>query len=294
MRRIPRLFFLPVVVLCACSSSTGPTGYFGPTLTLSEVVGRINENNAKISTIWAREHFEGQIVDREKKKSDRIDGYGNLLFTSPNQMRLTAKDEFTDFFDMGSDGKLYWLWDKHGRAFWWGDFTRHGDLDSEEFPIRPDMVMEILGVKPVDRALMKEPAPTMRFENYADAYMLDWHEISGDHWKVSKEIWYDRQTLLPKKVLLFDGNGRVILWATLSNFLHVKMESGDESQWPMMASEYHLSFPYTGTTISFELSDVSSSHKSGNLSFPNAATYRMPDPETLIESGVRVNHIDDR
>jgi hypothetical protein len=72
----------------------------------------------------------------------------------------------------------------------------------------------------------------------------------------------------------------------------MKMPGGDQNQWPWVASEYQLSFPYTGTTISFELSDVSLNHSVGGLSFPNAATYRMPDPEKLSASGVKVNHID--
>ena len=54
-------------------------GYYGPTLSLEELVGRINENNAKISTLWAREHFEGTIVDRANNKSAHIDGYGTCF-----------------------------------------------------------------------------------------------------------------------------------------------------------------------------------------------------------------------
>jgi hypothetical protein len=263
-------------------------GYYGQTLSLEELVGRINENNQKISTLWAREHFEGTIVDRADNKSAHIDGYGALLYTGPDQMKLTAQNEFVSLFEMGSDGKQFWLWEKHEQVFWWGDFSSAGNLDSAEIPVRPDMVMEILGVRPVDASLLREPTPTMRFSNFSDAYMVDWQQPAGDHWTVVKEIWYDRRTLLPQRVLLFDGQGRVAVWARLSDYLRMKMPSGDPDQWPWVAGRYELSFPYSGTTISFELSDVSLSHNG----FPNAATYRMPDPETLSQSGVRVNHID--
>ena len=282
--------FFVAIGLCACTAPAPPVGkgYYGATLTLEQLVGRINENNEKITTLSAREHFEGTIVDRARNKSARIDGYGNLLYTGPNQMKLTAKNEVVDLFEMGSDGRRFWLDEKHDQVFWWGDYSTIGNMDAAEIPVRPDMVMEILGVRPVDPFLLHEPAPAMRFNNFADAYMVDWQEPVGDHWAVAKEIWYDRQTLLPQKVLLFDANGRVALWAKLSNYVRMKMPYGGENQWPWVASGYQLSFPYTGTTIAFELSDVSLSHNG----FPNAATYRMPDPEMLSQSGVRVNHID--
>jgi hypothetical protein len=294
MRRFPTLFILLAAGLWGCTAPAPPmaAGYYGPTLSLEELVGRINENNAKISTLWAHEHFEGTIVDRANNKSAHIDGYGALLYTGPNQMKLTAKNEFVDLFEMGSDGTQFWLWEKHEQTFWWGDYSSVGNLDTAEIPVRPDMVMEILGVRPVDSTLLHEPTPVMRFNNFGDAYMVDWQEPAGDHWVVAKEIWYDRQTLLPQRVLLFDANGRVALWARLSNYVRMKMPSGDQNHWPWVASEYQLSFPYTGTTISFELSDVSLNHDVGGTSFPNAATYRMPDPENLSQSGVRVNHID--
>jgi hypothetical protein len=294
MSRFPKLFVLLAAGLCACTAPAPPmaAGYYGPTLSLEELVGRINENNDKISSLWAREHFEGTIVDRANNKSARIDGYGNLLYTGPNQMKLTAKNELVTLFEMGSDGQRFWLYEDHDQVFWWGDFSAIGNMDSAEIPMRPDMVMEILGVRPVDAGLLHEPAPTMRFGNFSDSYMVDWQESEGDHWVVAKEIWYDRRTLLPQRVLLFDSQGRVALWARLSKYVRMKMPSGDQNQWPWVASEYQLSFPYTGTTISFELSDVSLKHDAGGISFPNAATYRMPDPEKLSQSGVRVNHID--
>jgi hypothetical protein len=294
MTRFPCCLFLLAVGLSACTSAAPPmaNGYYGPTLSLAELVDRINDNNNKISTLWAREHFEGLFVDRVQKKAARVDGYGNLLYTGPNQMKLTAKNELAPLFEMGSDGARFWFYEQHDQDFWWGDFSNVAEEDSAQIPVRPDMVMEILGIRPIDSSLTSAPTPTMRFNNVADAYMVDWQQPVGDHWVVVKEIWYDRQSLLPEKVLLFDSQGRVVLWARLSNFVHMQMPTGDPTQWPSVATSYKLSFPYTGTTISFELSDVSLNHKLGSISFPNPATYQMPDPETLSRSGVRINHID--
>ncbi|MGD0389030.1 MAG: hypothetical protein ABSC42_08755 [Tepidisphaeraceae bacterium] len=289
MRRSLKLFFLAALGLgVGCAAPPAPQGYYGPTLPLEQVVGRINENNARIPTLWAREHFEGTLVDREKRKSTRIDGYGNLLYTEANEIYLTAKNEFADFFQMGSDGRRFWFWDKQNKVFWWGDYSDVGKAGSADVPVRPDMVMEMLGIRRIDPSLLDEPAPTLRFNVIGDAYMIDWQSRSGDRWIVLKEIWYDRQTLLPQKVLLFDGDGHVAVWALLGDYRPVEIPGVGKDQWPTMASRYELFFPYTGSTISFELSDMSLS----NNGRPNAATYRMPLPATLSGLGVRVNHVE--
>ncbi len=283
------LIILSLLSLSGCNTPAPPTSaYYGPTLPLDQVVEGVNDNNAKVPSLWAREHFEATIVDREKNKTNRIDGYGNLLYTSPNEMLLKAKDEFTDFFQMGSDGKRFWFWDQQGKMMWWGNYADVGSSDTPEVPVRPDLVMEILGIRPLDPSLLDQPVPTLRFNNIGDAYMIDWQQRDGDRWIVAKEIWYDRQTLLPQRVLLFDRAGRVTMWARLSNYQRVKTADADQSQWPMVAGSYQLFFPYTGSTIRFDLSDISLSYHG----FPNSASYLMPSPVTLSASGVGVKQID--
>jgi hypothetical protein len=203
-------------------------------------------------------------------------------------MLLTAKDEFTEFFKMGSDGKRFWFWDEQGKMMWWGNYADVGRADTPEVPVRPDLVMEILGIRPLDPSLLDEPAPTLRFNNIGDAYMIDWQAREGDRWAVQKEIWYDRSTLLPQRVLLFDGAGRVTMWARLGNYQQVKTQDADRSQWPAVAASYQLFFPYTGSTIRFDLSDITLSYHG----HPNSASYLMPSPATLSESGVGVKQID--
>lgn len=289
MRRISVAFVLLLACLEACNQPAPPRppGYFGPTLSLEELVGKINENNAKIPTLWSREHFYGMLVDREHNKSGRVDGYGNLMYTGPNKLLMTAKNELADLFKMGSDGQRFWFWDQHDGQFWWGSYADAGNLDSEAVPVRPDMVMEILGVRPVNPFLTQPPIPTVRFNNAGDFYMVDWMAPAEGNWVVVKEIWYDRATLRPRKVLIFDGLGRVALFAWLSKFQPVEVQGLDKAQWPVMASRYDLSFPYSGTTMTFELSDMSLT-RNGR---PNDGTYKMPDPQDLSAHGVKVSHV---
>ena len=62
----------------------------------------------------------------------------------------------------------------------------------------------------------------MRFNNDADVYMFVWSIRGIDRFIAQKEIWYDRATKQPRRVYLFDDNGRVILRAFLRN--HAPLE----------------------------------------------------------------------
>src|SRR5207302_307483 len=62
------------------------------------------------------------------------------------------------------------------------------------------------------------PVPVMRFLNGEGVYSVIWNAKLPDRWVAQKEIWYDRETLRPKLVLLYDENGRVLPRAALSNY----------------------------------------------------------------------------
>jgi hypothetical protein len=289
--RIARCLAWAAGVCVACSlwgcSTNVPTpkGYFGPTLNMGEVVAQINRNNDQIPTLWARHEFDATVVDPDTHKSQYVNGYGNILYKSADSLRLTAKKEVTDLFDMGTNGENYWLRVVPGQdTYWYGNFSDENAAAEAHMPLQPDLILEVLGIRPIDSALAQPPVPVMRFNNDADAYMLVWQSRVGDHWAAQKEIWYDRATLHPILVLLFDPNGRVELRAWLSNFKTIRVTDESADQWPSIATSFRLFFPETGTKMSFDLRDIELSHNG----FPKAVSFRMPDPKQLAASGVKV------
>jgi hypothetical protein len=276
-------------MLCACAEAPPPrTGYYGPTLPLGEVIAGINQNNTRIPTLWARQEFEANIVDPKNSEAHFVNGYGTLLYASPDCLRLVGKKEVTDLFDMGTDGNKFWLrLTPQEDTFWWGNLA---DLDagsSGEIPIRPDLILEVLGIRPADTSLLHEPAPVMRFSNTLDMYMIVWQYKLPDRWVAQKEIWYDRTTLQPRRVVLFDPDGRVEINAELSRFAQVKIDNFTQDQWPWIATRYSLSFPRTGSTMTLDLRDVALSHNG----FPKGVSFAMPDVDRLGQAGVKVIQI---
>jgi len=273
---VPFLFLL--IFICGCSPKRpAPAGraYFGPTEPMNAVVARINANNQPIRTLFAFHTFEATIYDQQGKGAF-VNGRGTLNFRKPGDLLLQGKKEVGNVFEIGSNDQRYWLTVALGQdTMWWGNYRNLGKPCARQaIPIRPDAMLEILGVGDIDTDFTRQPAPTMRFNNDADAYMFVWNvrATRPDRWIAYREIWYDRQTLRPSLVLLFDPDGRVILRAYLSEYQPVKIQTLPQDQWPAVATQYKLFFPDSGSKMTFTLTDVALS-RNGK---PDDRTFRFP------------------
>ncbi len=284
------LFCAGLVAGCGPIDRPGqvPRGYFGKTDTLPEVITEINANNQRVPTLWARHYFEATIPNK-KKDPEFVNGDGVLMYQSPQSLRLIGNKALAGrVFEIGSNAERFWLTIlPELDTMWWGEYSQIDTFDPADVPIRPDQLLAVLGVGPIDTELLHEPAPVLRFNNDADAYMLVWNVRRTDRWVAQREVWYDRATKLPRSVLLFDADGRVTLRAFLSN--HQPVETGQAGPKPRIATEYRLFFPLTGAKMSFELSDMKISR--GGL--PNQRSFAFPaDPGVshVIELHAKNDH----
>ncbi|MGF1633864.1 MAG: hypothetical protein ACFCVE_08460 [Phycisphaerae bacterium] len=317
-----------------------PTGaYFGPTDSFDEVVAAVNANNVNVETLYADGYFEAQFVTPAEAvgggeaRSNYLNGQVRLLYERPGNVRLVGlKDIAGQIFDLGANDELFWLilrgdidtmWygrlqDDQGVAQQASAVQRGLDApgnqaeaaqaedaqaeaaQADEVPIRPDLIIEVLGIGLIGPDLLTEPVPVMRFNNDADAYMLTWQRRAGAdeagadaagpdaagadggdgpaRWVPVKEIWYDRQTKLPEVVLLFGPRGRVAVRAYLSEHRAVEEAPGgvgvmvSEDAAPMVAGRYQLFFPETGDVMSIELEQVYFERDG----VPNELSFRFP------------------
>jgi hypothetical protein len=250
--------------------------YYGPTQTMAQVVQEINANNAKIKTLRASHSFQATLVD-DKGKSRTFSGDGYLLFAKPDNLLLTAGSSILKFFEVGSNDKQYWFtaFPDEVSTQWYGDKSAMTDAAARQIPIRPDLILEVLGVSTIETDFLAPPVPTMRFNNDADAYMFVWNRPLTNRWVAEKEVWYDRKTKLPRLVLLFDANGRILLRAYLTDPKPVKNTGG-----AMIASRYDLFFPENQSHISFHITDspeIPQSIQKGRVTIPNPASFAFPE-----------------
>jgi hypothetical protein len=250
--------------------------YTGPTDPMPKVAADINANNAAIPSLWARHYFAGDIVD-DKGKSHFVNAEGILLMLKPRGVRLTANKPGTKIFDLGTDGARYWMSVPFEvDTMWWGYNRNIGKPCARPIPIQPEGIFEVLGVAEFDLAnLNRPPVPVMRFDAMADAYVFVWSQPLADRWAATKEVWYDRATKRPTRVLLYDTTGRVVLRAGLEDFQQIEVDGRPKGQWPWLARVYRLSFPESGSKITLSLNEVLLRTEEG---IPTERSVAMPDP----------------
>lgn len=263
--------------LAGCVSHTpARSGYYaGPTDPMDRVVADINANSAKIPSIYALLGYRADLVDPQRHRTIAISGDGTLLYRRPRSLLLRGKEPVAgEVFALGSNDEQFWLkLAGDVDTAWWGNYANLGKPCCQPMPIRPDLVMEVLGIGLFDADFLRQPVPVMRFDNAADAYVFDFDVREPDRWVVQKEIWYDRKTRLPVEVRLYQADGRVVLAARLSQPVRLGTPGQPRDRWPTIASRYDLLFPDDGTRLAFWFNDDYATQRHG---FPKPTSFRRP------------------
>lgn len=268
------------VALAGCNPSRkGPKPYYGPTLPMAQLVEQINRNNAQLNTLWIEHDYSAKLID-DKGKRTTIWGDGYLLYRSPQDLLFTGDLPTGRAFELGSNGWRYWMRVPASQVstMWWGSYEHLGKPCVEEMPIRPDLILAVLGVSAIPTDFTQLPAPVLRFNHDRDAYMITWVTRGPNRLIASKEVWYDRKSLNPVNVLLFDDDGRVLLRAYLTEHAPVEIEKTPKEQWPVVPRQYDLFFPPSGSTIEIDVRRVMKQMRKGRAVSPNDAAFEFPDP----------------
>jgi len=255
---------------------------------MAKVVADINANNQKLPTLWSSLYYKANIVD-EKKQGHFVNGEGLLLYRQPNDFRLIGKKEIGIIFDIGANRESYWLRVvPEVSTMWYGRYEdlANADLNELHIPIRPDLVLGVLTYTVINTNFSELPAPMMRFNNEDDSYMFVWITKLPDRWIGYREVWYERQTKRPKFVKLYDANGRVAIRADLGQFKQIPIEGQPKAAWPWIPADYKLTFPDSGSTMEFTLSDDTTLRRGVA---PNDRSFEMPNPQTAeVDRAVRI------
>ncbi|HEX8341722.1 MAG TPA: hypothetical protein VF624_12505 [Tepidisphaeraceae bacterium] len=276
-RNLAALALAGLLAGCAAKRTTRAP-WAGPTEPMDVVVARINERNVRIDKLRGEGRFEADLVDPRTKKHEPGDGDITLMYMPRRSLFIRGRVLGQDVFRIGSNDERFWLILKMQDTMYWGEHRLVGGARLRELPVRPDLLAEVLAVGPIEADLLKQPTPVMRFNNDQHAYMFTWNVQLSDRWAVQKEVWYDRETLLPKLVLLFDENGRIVLRAYLQR--PVDAEGFDAPV--KVASVYDMYFPDTGSKFRMEFDEW----KRENRGAPSPRTFNYPGDDPGVSNVV--------
>ena len=272
------ILLLLACALCGCVRPTEPPKgwYEGPSDPMVRVVEDVNRNNQHVPTLWASLSYKATVVD-QKKRRHAVTGDGVLLYRTPRDMRLIGNKEFVgSVFEVGSTADRYWLLLKpEMETMWWGYHRNAGKpCVTEQLPIPPNLVVEVLGVGTIDSNFNTLPAPTMRVDHERHKYVFVWNARLPDRWAATREVWYDLKTKLPERVMLYDVNGRVVVRADLKRHKPVEVRDRPRQDWPKVANDFFLYFPDNGTVMELNLREVMLDKRGS----PSRRGIDFPDP----------------
>lgn len=258
------------------ATATGDRIEWGQTLSLTELTEQVNQNNQAITSLWASGYFEARLREKlEDPPPLPIVGDLTMMYLADDRLLIKARKPGVDVFELGSDGESFWLVLPTESTLFIGTFAGLNPGKLAQMPVRPDLVLEVLGVKPLPEDLLATPVPMLRYNPDSTAYMLTFAEPVAEgqnpRWQVVKEVWYDRATLLPTNIILFDPDGRPVLRAYLSRHERIDVSDGPA---PTTATRYDLYFPQTGSTMQIDLSKELHLKRRG---FPKEQSFRVPD-----------------
>ena len=259
IRHAYAILLMLAMLLSGCRSAGNAPAqiqkYTGPVEPLDVVVSRFNQNSRQIQTLWAAGTYEANLVDAKGKKIF-VNGDATLLFGRDAKFRLFLNKVGNRLFDAGSDGSRFWLVGYEGvDTAWVGSIAGFAVREQNDIPVRPDMLLEVLGLSLVPVDLLNGPIITQRFNPDQDVYMLTFASVDAkrkDRYVVSREVWLDRKTFLPTWVFLHDADGQVMLRARLSGHVPISKDAGAGK----VARVFDILVPQSGSKLVLKLSDV--------------------------------------
>jgi hypothetical protein len=219
-----------------------------------QLIEGVNARSAPIESLWTAGNFELWLVN--DGRTEYLNGSLNLLYLRPGRVMLVgSKAGAGRIFEMGVNQTHYWFTAYHDvNTTWFGrlDATPRPDATLQA---RPDAIVSVLGLDPIDPS-----QPGLEFDESKEGYRLRFGS--------ERAVWYDRKTLDPKRIEVFDASAQVLVEAEVSKRKRVEFTPGGS-----VMSEYHLRFPATGSRMILRLNDPQP--RRGNV--PSPTTFRF-DP----------------
>lgn len=129
----------------------GGLSQFEEPLPMNAVIERVNDNNRKMNfLLWGRISSATGKWRRgpdESAQSTSFDMKGVLLYRKPRDMYFRLEQTLAGKLEAGSNTREFWVWERaKDSRYWWGEHRWLRDSEDVDLPIRPDVLLDVLGV----------------------------------------------------------------------------------------------------------------------------------------------------
>ena len=215
---LPVILALLLLVASGCGPARGPlaAATAGPQMTPAEVLAAHNAWADSLEHLWSRA-ATNLVMPRSESHGERVryDTEGHLFIIKPDRLFLHGQVLGQEVFKMGLDSERFWLWVRPGaNTIWTG---RRGGEGERRFILAPADLLTALGVLPIDLA----PDELAAFDTQPNQYVLTRQRMFGGEKIPVGRTWFDRRSLRPVRIDLFDDAGVCVVMAELLRYQRI-------------------------------------------------------------------------
>jgi len=229
---------------------------------IDQIVSAHNANAASVPQLWARVEMDVTIKPKNAPQFTWRSGSPSSLMLYRRGENPNGPHDFVivgqemaglELFRMGAstDQGRYYFWYKFGdrSGAWYGRLALAGAPGVMQMPIDPMQLLGILGITPLPANGGELPAAVLSMNNTPGdcAYVvsvIDRQPVSN-RVLFKREIilpWSDKGPPLPTRVNIFDGAGRRVMTADLSDYKPIDVSSLDDppAKSPVMPADVDI------------------------------------------------------
>lgn len=242
-----------------------PLEPLSPPLSVEELVGRYNANLEGLDRLWARTEVSLRFLDADgNPRFER--GDGKLIFVRPDHVAITLGKLNQTVLWAGGDDERYWMFDLTGGGVAY--VGRHDNierLDTQQLPlpIYPDEVPYLLGLEPIDEAVILGEERGYVVLQPVDTNLL---------------IMVNPRSGRPARIDVVGRNDRSVLVSRLYDYQPMRIDGEPESAWPKVATRAEFAALDADASFKLSLTDMTDGVRK------NRIRERAFDFDTLVEA----------
>lgn len=221
----------------------------GDVLDIEDAVALVNSNSLALqTTLKARAgHASGYFTESNGRKR-KFDLDAALLVRPPRCLRLDLSALGQSQLIFGSNNEKYWVIQPGADAITWGRHDQPVAPRAGDLLIRPDLIVEAIGIHPLPDLLSSGVRPIQRVED--DYQQLIFVDYDGDQrGRISKEYWLSRyEPRLVARVVFRDALGEIVMDSHIGKYVKV----GEDG--PFAPRQIEVNWPANDSYMLFETS----------------------------------------